>query len=230
MKMLALGLLAAMTIATPAFAAELVVNGGFDDDAVPSGGFIIYDAGQTIGGGGWTVLGNGGNSGLNLSTGYTEFAVSFVSQAGPNSFDLTASGNTGPASGIYQDIATIAGQQYQLSFWLGNADGSSNGSYTQPSALTLTIGNGPSTLFSNADTTFESINWQQNSVFFTATDATTRIQFNNATVGDNFAGLDSVSVMAVTAVPEPAAWALMIGGFGLVGGMLRRREAALRFA
>ncbi|MFS0736032.1 PEPxxWA-CTERM sorting domain-containing protein [Sphingomonas sp. 1P06PA] len=27
---------------------------------------------------------------------------------------------------------------------------------------------------------------------------------------------------AITAVPEPAAWALMIGGFGLVGGSLRR--------
>lgn len=28
-------------------------------------------------------------------------------------------------------------------------------------------------------------------------------------------------------VPEPAAWALMIGGFGLVGASLRRRRAAL---
>ncbi len=29
------------------------------------------------------------------------------------------------------------------------------------------------------------------------------------------------------AVPEPAAWALMIGGFGLAGAMLRRRRAAM---
>ncbi|MFS0735954.1 DUF4394 domain-containing protein [Sphingomonas sp. 1P06PA] len=30
-------------------------------------------------------------------------------------------------------------------------------------------------------------------------------------------------ISAATAVPEPAAWALMIGGFGLVGGTMRRR-------
>ena len=35
----------------------------------------------------------------------------------------------------------------------------------------------------------------------------------------------------VAAVPEPASWAMMIGGFGLVGGTLRgRRKVAVRFA
>jgi hypothetical protein len=33
---------------------------------------------------------------------------------------------------------------------------------------------------------------------------------------------------AATAVPEPAAWTLMIGGFGLAGATLRRRRAVLR--
>ena len=32
------------------------------------------------------------------------------------------------------------------------------------------------------------------------------------------------------AVPEPATWAMMIAGFGLVGGAMRRRRTALRFA
>ena len=32
------------------------------------------------------------------------------------------------------------------------------------------------------------------------------------------------------AVPEPATWAMMIGGFALVGAGLRRRKAAVRFA
>lgn len=39
----------------------------------------------------------------------------------------------------------------------------------------------------------------------------------------------SVSVDNVLAVvPEPASWAMMIGGFGVVGGALRRRQATLR--
>ena len=32
------------------------------------------------------------------------------------------------------------------------------------------------------------------------------------------------------AVPEPASWALMLGGFGLVGGAMRRRKAQVGFA
>jgi len=35
----------------------------------------------------------------------------------------------------------------------------------------------------------------------------------------------------VTPVPEPAAWGMLIGGFGLAGaGMRRRRTTKVRFA
>lgn len=37
----------------------------------------------------------------------------------------------------------------------------------------------------------------------------------------------SYTVAQATTVPEPATWALMIGGFGAIGGGLRRRRATL---
>jgi hypothetical protein len=38
------------------------------------------------------------------------------------------------------------------------------------------------------------------------------------------------ATIAASAVPEPASWAMMIGGFGLIGAALRRRKVAVRFA
>ncbi len=40
---------------------------------------------------------------------------------------------------------------------------------------------------------------------------------------------DNVAIQAA-AVPGPASWALMIGGFGLAGAAMRRRRTALCFA
>lgn len=40
--------------------------------------------------------------------------------------------------------------------------------------------------------------------------------------------LDSVSLQG--SVPEPASWAMFIGGFGLIGGAARRRRASVHFA
>ena len=38
------------------------------------------------------------------------------------------------------------------------------------------------------------------------------------------AGVQFSAVAATGGVPEPATWALMLGGFGLVGGAMRRRR------
>jgi hypothetical protein len=47
--------------------------------------------------------------------------------------------------------------------------------------------------------------------------------------GDNFRV--TIAQASATAAPEPASWALMLGGFGVVGGMLRQqRRAKVRFA
>ena len=44
-------------------------------------------------------------------------------------------------------------------------------------------------------------------------------------------GVDNFTFQVSGGVPEPASWALMLGGFGLVGGAMRsRRKAAVTFA
>lgn len=58
----------------------------------------------------------------------------------------------------------------------------------------------------------------------------------NAGVGETIVGLKLQSTgnsfeidnLSVAAVPEPATWAMMFGGLGLVGGLMRRRSAAVR--
>lgn len=47
---------------------------------------------------------------------------------------------------------------------------------------------------------------------------------------NNFDNTGSVLAAVTTAVPEPAAWTLMIGGFGLAGAMLRLRRATTTVA
>jgi len=47
---------------------------------------------------------------------------------------------------------------------------------------------------------------------------------NGGTVGADIDAVGAISTRRPTAaVPEPTTWALMIGGFGLVGATLRRR-------
>lgn len=36
--------------------------------------------------------------------------------------------------------------------------------------------------------------------------------------------------LSLLAAPEPAAWMMMVGGFGLIGSAMRRRRTAIRFA
>ena len=43
-------------------------------------------------------------------------------------------------------------------------------------------------------------------------------------------GIDRVFMAQTSAVPEPATWAMMIGGFGLVGASMRRRKTVAAFA
>ncbi len=216
-----IALAAATALAGPAAAVELVVNGGFENPATPNAFYTQYFGGQSFPG--WSVL---GNDVIVINQNYNEGGLGFNANSGANSIDLTGAGNTGPADGISQTIATTLGT-YKLSFFVGNASptGGNAGSYTQPSTVNLSINGGSIQSFTNADNTPNAINWKKFTVsFFTETPTT--LVFTNGTVGDNMLGLDDVSVVS-GGVPEPSVWGMLILGFGLVGFAARRRSAAL---
>jgi hypothetical protein len=52
----------------------------------------------------------------------------------------------------------------------------------------------------------------------------------NDVAGGSIVSGETIAGALPAAVPEPASWAMFIGGFGLVGGAVRRRKASVSFA
>ena len=104
----------------------------------------------------------------------------------------------------------------------------SEGDRTTPSIVAFAPDGRTLVSVSYEDPSFGSVGhmlWHHDSFTFVATGDTSTIRL--AAVTDSNAGVffDTVSVTG-PGVPEPAAWALMIVGFGGVGAVLRRRRAA----
>ena len=209
-------------LAGPAHAvSNLIQDGSFEGLTVNPGGYVNYTSvGSALQAGSAWFMGAG--TSLNaVSSTYTESPLVFNALQGLVSMDLTGTGNTG-ANALYQDVATTAGTQYTLSFWVGNAD-DTRPSYPGPSTLKLSIEGNDVGTFAATATTPNGITWQQFTYSFTAADALTRIAFTNATPsGNNLAGLDDV---VLTPVPEASEWAMMLAGLGVVGLIARRRRA-----
>ncbi len=213
--------------AAPAQAANLIVNGGFEDPAINSF-FQNFGPGST-GITGWTVDaftpfgGSGGN--VDIVNGLFTPGGPSPANDGVQFLDLVGFGMVGS---IYQVINTVAGQSYTLNFAYSH-----NLFSNDPSASAIFgIYNGtfgpllaPFQPFSHNTGTSTNLDWRNASFSFVASSGQTTIAFGNVTGGSNAGVLiDSVSV----AVPEPAAWAMMIAGFGLVGGAVRRRKSTVR--
>ncbi len=151
-----------------------------------------------------------------------------------NTFNLTCAGGSGNCvdlSGsspglISQPIALAAGI-YQLSFdYTGNQLDDFGGPFPL-AGFTATVGTTSFVLsgIANNSNVFQTFT----GLFTTTGPGPVSLSFTQ-NGGNNFRGsiIDNVSI---TAVPEPATWAMMILGFGIAGAALRRRPAVtVRYA
>ena len=179
-------------------AAGTILSSNFDEISVPTGGYVLVPSAS-----GWTA-GIGQIEVQNNAAG---------APYSPNNFvELDSTANS---SMFY----TLAAGTYNISYWYSprpNVGSASNG-------IELWIGN--TLLDSIAGAGGSTTSWGLRSVDFTTTGGD--LTFLAVGTSDSYGGyLDDITIS--TAVPEPATWAMMILGFGMVGGLLRRRRTAVR--
>ena len=113
-----------------------------------------------------------------------------------------------------------------LSFYVGSLDGYNSVSFTHANGTSETFtGAAIDSLFTSVDANGNQHTGDANGrLTFTFTNAVTGVQLGSSS--NSF----EISNFATAVVPEPASWALMLVGFGGLGGVLRRRRAVAAVA
>ena len=174
--------------------------------ASTASGNIVTNGGFTNGFNGWTMWGTAAPGGGGLaylgSIGGDPMGGGGLTVA---QFDCPGPG------GMYQDLSTVAGEEYTVSFGLRKVTGSGN-------TNSFSLDFGSQTVMSLVNSpTIDPIAYY--SFDMTATGSTTRLQFNFQSAA--FAW--TVAAISVTPVPVPAPGAIaLIGLAGLAGGRRRR--------
>jgi len=180
--------------------ANLITNGGFESGAyIPSSNDTMTLPVGSTAMNGWTV---------------TDDLIAWIGPVNPWSLaasegdfflDLTDFATGSPFGGVSQNITTVAGQSYEISFDLGSSN-----LWGRPSAIEASAA-GFSNIFTSSTVGGVS-DWDRFSMLFTANSDTTTI-FLRGVTGFQYIGLDNVSV---TTVPVPAALVLFLSGIGTI--------------
>ena len=224
---------AAQLLANPSFELPVITsnNCGGGPPASCEGFFIGDDIG------GWTVVGHSVAAGLFPMSLITNAFPSgsgthFTSQNGNQNLDLSGSGDQG-AEGVVQTVATVPGQSYLLSFYVGNEDNLVP-NFGLNSSVQLLIDGTTQGAFTSSGRVVNDASWANFTVNFVAPTNSTSIEFLNATLtGDNYTGLDNVTLTGPAVVPvdlsEPGTLGVMAFGVGLML-FLRRKKPVRRLA
>ena len=234
-KSLIMGALLAGTFATVPASAQVVFSDGFEGDALgaPQPSLVNWDVVR----GSVDIVGSGDSFNLPCA-------------GGARCLDLDGTTNAGGEIVTRDSFSFAAGNLVTLTFDLA---GSQRGDAPNPfsagfrfggltdvlqftpgggfGTVDPTNGLGLSQLFYNGTVSSDSP-YTSYTLSFRVGQAGSLQTFFNTGSADNIGPLlDNVS-LSIAAVPEPATWAMMIGGIGAVGGTLRRRKAkvSVRFA
>lgn len=216
----------ALAAAVPAAATSLV-NGGFE--AGPASNFGTYYRGP-LAPDGWSRV-----AGLEapdiLDNAYNQTGAGFAQLLDPHGGSRFLDMNgASPTGGIYQDITGVAvGSIVTLTYWVGQWAQNSSGTLTA-SLIGADVASQVVTLAYSPGA--QSSAWTMYTLSGVAQSDTVRVQFvgDSGSTARGAPGLDDVSLSVTGGVPEPAAWALMIAGFGMAGGLLRRRRSVAGLA
>lgn len=213
-----LALAALLSTATPALAANLVVNGDFEAGNtgftstytyVPPGGSMIPEATYSVG--------------TNAANYHPSWA-SITAYQGSNYFIANGSSVDNAPAWSQTITGLTVGAVYRFSAFAVNVccNASYGGPNESPFIVTVGTGNGNNPI-ATSGALGSTGTWTGFTGLFTATSTSSVLSIYtdiNAASGNDY-GLDAI---AVNAVPEPAAWGMMIAGFGLAGAAMRRRR------
>jgi len=230
-KIIAIAALA-VAVAAPATAAtNLVTNGGFETTTYGSSSQVGGGFGQGVTG--WNSVGynllyiGGTQTTTSAANQYSDPLTYFrnnvtTSPSGGNFMALD--GDVGIHGAFSQNITGLtAGTGYNLTFtWAATQLRNRTGATTEQLAVTFGGVTKNTTILSEPSGGFSG--WQTVSFYYVPTTTSSILSFlSNGTPGGEppVALLDGVTL---TAVPEPATWALLVSGFALVGFAARRRR------
>jgi len=201
--------LAAVLLSSGAQAANLLANGDFEAGNTGFSSDYSFDPASYASNGAYYLF-----SDYNGFKDHTTGSGQFVLGDGASDAD----------SSVWREtVSTVANEDYTFSFYHSEFNGG-------PNAVLAFFVDGVQTGSSVAPT---DRTWSQFSQVFNAgAGGSHTLEIRDLTLGYSYNdfGLDDIALQGpsvASGAPEPASWALMIGGFGLAGAALRRRRAAV---
>jgi len=197
--------LGALLAAPSANAANLITNGYFNqpDPSTYNQGGGAWNLAASIPG--WTSNTTDEiETGLNGTYGLPSYLGSTTNlELNANTFGSISQTVTG----------LVIGQTYDLTFGYGSRGGAGDEQ--------MDVFFGGNRVVEITQFTVPTSGWFANSYDITATSTSEVLTFTSNDIGGNPAEGNELTAVSLTAVPEPAAWALMLAGFGGLGGALR---------